>query len=363
MTQALARILAETIREQGPMSVADYMAAALGHPEHGYYTGHDPFGLGGDFTTAPEISQMFGELIGLWCLLTWQAMGSPERLVLAEIGPGRGTLMADLLRTAQVRPPFAAALEVVLVETSPALRNRQAQTLAGHKVAWVERVEDLPPGPLLVVANELFDALPIRQFERQGGVWRERRVGLDPDGGFVFVTGAETDRADLPTAADDGAIAEIGEAGLALAGWLGRRLATTSGAALIIDYGHQSGGFGDTFQAVRRHRYHPVLRDPGHVDLTAHVDFARLAAAAVAAGARVDGPVSQGLFLSRMGLEERARMLMQTATPEQAATLAAGARRLIDPGEMGTLFRVLALASPTLPKLSALDAPQGSSPP
>lgn len=363
MTQALARILAETIRERGPISVAEYMAAALGHPQYGYYTGHDPFGLGGDFTTAPEISQMFGELIGLWCLLTWQAMGSPERLVLAEIGPGRGTLMADLLRAARIRPPFADALTVVLVETSPALRNRQAQTLAGHDVAWVERVEDLPPGPLLVVANELFDALPIRQFERQGGVWRERRIGLDQDGNFVFVAGEETARPDLPADAADGQIAEIGEAGLALAEWLGRRVVADGGAALIVDYGHQSGGIGDTFQAVRRHRYHPVLSDPGQVDLTAHVDFARLAAAARAAGARVDGPVSQGLFLSRMGLEERARMLMRTATPDQAATLAAGARRLIDPGEMGTLFRVLALASPTLPMLSALDAPQGSFPP
>jgi len=363
MTQSLARILAETIREQGPISVADYMAAALGHPEHGYYTGHDPFGRGGDFTTAPEISQMFGELIGLWCLLTWQAMGAPERMVLAEIGPGRGTLMADLLRTAQIRPAFAAALQVVLVETSPALRNRQAQTLAGSDVAWVERVEDLPPGPLLVVANELFDALPIHQFERRDGVWHERRVGLDQDGNFAFVLGEAAERPDLPSEAADGAIAEIGAAGLALAEWLGRRISAETGAALIIDYGHQSGGIGDTFQAVRRHRYHPVLSDPGQVDLTAHVDFARLAAAAERGGARVDGPVSQGLFLSRMGIEERARMLMQSATPEQAAALAAGARRLIASGEMGTLFRVLALASPTLPKLSALDAPKGSSPP
>ncbi|CCG41744.1 class I SAM-dependent methyltransferase [Magnetospirillum molischianum] len=363
MTQPLAHILAETIRVRGPISVAEYMAAALGHPEHGYYTGHDPFGLGGDFTTAPEISQMFGELIGLWCLLAWQAMGSPARLVLAEIGPGRGTLMADLLRTAQVRPAFAAALEVVLVETSPALRNRQVQTLAGHKVTWVERVEDLPPGPLLVIANELFDALPIRQFERKDGVWRERRVGLDPDGGFVFVAGAESNAPELPAEAAEGAIAEIGEAGLALATWLGRRLCADIGAALIIDYGHESGGIGDTLQAVRRHRYHPVLADPGRVDLTAHVDFARLAAAARQAGARIDGPVSQGLFLSRMGIEERATMLMREATPEQAAALAAGARRLIDPSEMGTLFRVLALASPTLPKLTALNVPQGSSPP
>jgi NADH dehydrogenase [ubiquinone] 1 alpha subcomplex assembly factor 7 len=363
MTRTLAHELAERIREQGPISVAEYMAAALGHPEHGYYIGHDPFGLGGDFTTAPEISQMFGELIGLWCLLAWQAMGEPKRVVLAEIGPGRGTLMADLLRAVQIRPSFAAALEVVLVETSPALRNRQAQTLAGRDIAWVERVEDLPPGPLLAVANELFDALPIRQFERQDGAWRERLVGLDDAGAFAFVIGPPVERPDLPPDAAEGAIAEIGEAGLTLADWLGRRLAESGGAALIVDYGHASGGIGDTFQAVRRHRYHPVLVDPGRVDLTAHVDFARLAAAARAAGARVDGPVAQGTFLSRMGLEERATMLMRAATPEQAAALAAGARRLIDPAEMGTLFRVVALAHPSLPLLPGLAAPQGSSPP
>jgi len=362
MSATVADILTERIRHHGPIPVAEYMATALYHPEFGYYTGHDPFGLGGDFTTAPEISQIFGELIGLWCLLAWQAMGSPRRVVLAEIGPGRGTLMADLLRTAQIRPDFARALEVVLVETSPALRNRQAQTLRDHPVAWVERVGQLPAGPLLVVANELFDALPIRQFVRDGGVWRDRLVGLDPEGGFQFVAGAVAARPDLPAESPDGAIIERGDAGEALAAILGRRLADSGGAALIIDYGPPVSGIGETLQAVRRHRYHSVLAEPGLADLTAHVDFARLGAAAAAAGARVEGPVPQGLFLSRMGIEERATMLMRAASPDQAAHLASGARRLIDPGEMGTLFHVLALASPALPRLPGLE-PQGSSPP
>lgn len=361
MSATVAGILAERIHRHGPIPVAEYMATALYHPELGYYTGRDPFGLGGDFTTAPEISQIFGELIGLWCLLAWQAMGSPRRVVLAEIGPGRGTLMADLLRTARIRPEFFRALEVVLVETSPALRNRQRQTLAGESVAWVERVGQLPAGPLLLVANELFDALPIRQFVRDGAVWRDRLVGLDGDGRFCFLTGAVVTRPDLPAEAPDGTIVERGEAGEALAATLGRRLAEAGGAALIVDYGPPLSGVGETLQAVRRHHYHSVLDDPGLADLTAHVDFARLAAAAAAAGARAEGPVPQGVFLSRMGIEERVTMLMRGATAEQAALLASGARRLIDPGEMGTLFHVLALASPSLPRLPGLE-PQGSSP-
>lgn len=263
MSATVAGILAERIHRYGPIPVAEYMATALYHPELGYYTGRDPFGLGGDFTTAPEISQIFGELVGLWCLLAWQAMGSPRRVVLAEIGPGRGTLMADLLRTARIRPEFFRALEVVLVETSPALRNRQRQTLAGETVAWVERVGQLPAGPLLLVANELFDALPIRQFVRDGAVWRDRLVGLDADGRFRFLAGAVVSRPDLPAEAPDGTIVERGEAGEALAATLGRRLTEAGGAALIVDYGPPVSGVGETLQAVRRHRYHSVLDEPG----------------------------------------------------------------------------------------------------
>jgi NADH dehydrogenase [ubiquinone] 1 alpha subcomplex assembly factor 7 len=354
----LAALLAERIRNSGPISVAEYMAEALGHPEHGYYMSREPFGLAGDFTTAPEISQVFGELVGLWCAIMWQAMGSPPKVVLAEMGPGRGTLMADLLRAARTLPPFAAALDIHLIETSPALRNRQAQTLAGEPARWVERFDQLPDGPLLLVANELFDALPIRQFQKTGGGWAERCVGLDPSGAFVFVPGKRLKRPPLATSvlkAPDGAIAEICEPGRKLAAAIGARLRTSPGAALIIDYGPSESAAGDSLQAVKGHRFHPVLSEPGRADLTAHVDFQALAEAGRRAGATAHGPVSQGRWLLRMGIEERTVMLMKTASPDRAADLAGRARRLIDPGEMGTLFKVLALASPSLPVPPGLD--------
>ncbi len=356
---SLAALLAERIRADGPMGVDVFMAEALGHPQYGYYMGRDPFGAGGDFTTAPEISQMFGELIGLWGAIVWQSMGAPARVVLAEIGPGRGTLMADLLRAARTLPAFAAAIEAYLIETSPALRNRQAQTLAQDKVTWLERFEDLPEGPLLLVANELFDALPIRQYEKRPDGWVERKIGLDEAGGFVFVAGdvvVSPALAPEVLAAPIGAVAEICEPGRALAAAIGQRLATSPGAALIVDYGPPASGAGDSLQAVRSHRYHPALADPGHVDLTAHVDFQALAEAGAGAGAAAHGPVSQGRWLLRLGIEERTVMLMRNATPDQAADIAGRARRLIDPGEMGTLFQVLALASPDLPTPPGLDA-------
>ena len=245
---SLAALLAERIRADGPMGVDVFMAEALGHPQYGYYMGRDPFGAGGDFTTAPEISQMFGELIGLWGAIVWQSMGAPARVVLAEIGPGRGTLMADLLRAARTLPAFAAAIEAYLIETSPALRNRQAQTLAQDKVTWLERFEDLPEGPLLLVANELFDALPIRQYEKRPDGWVERKIGLDEAGGFVFVAGdvvVSPALAPEVLAAPIGAVAEICEPGRALAAAIGQRLATSPGAALIVDYGPPASGAGD----------------------------------------------------------------------------------------------------------------------
>ncbi|CAA7612277.1 conserved hypothetical protein [Candidatus Terasakiella magnetica] len=352
----LAALLAGRIRSSGPLPLSEFMAEALGHPQYGYYMARDPFGVAGDFTTSPEISQMFGELVGLWCAIVWQAMGSPPKVVLAEMGPGRGTLMADILRAARTLPPFAAALDVYLVETSPSLRNRQAQTLAGQPATWVERFEDLPPGPLLLVANELFDALPIRQLEKHGSAWHERMVGLSDAGSLDFVTGPEVPAPPLAEAvrqAPDGAVAELCPQGRALAQAIGCRVAASGGAALIIDYGYTRSAVGDSLQALRRHCYHPVLSDPGEADLTAHVDFQALAEAA--GEAAVHGPVAQGRFLLRLGIEERAVMLMRNATPEVAADIAGRARRLIDPGEMGTLFQVLALCHPTLPVPPGLE--------
>lgn len=347
--RSLTDILAERIRQGGPITVADYMTEALGHPEHGYYTTREPFGAGGDFTTAPEISQMYGELIGLWCAIVWQSLGTPSRIVLAELGPGRGTLMNDMLRAAGTVPAFLAACDVWLVETSPRLRARQQQTLAGRDVQWCERFEDLPDGPLLVVANELFDALPIRQFEKRDGIWYERMVGLS-EHGFEFVLGPATvpDVPEAVLAAEDGSIAETCPQGRALAAAIGRRLAgALPGMALLVDYGHARSAAGDTLQAVKRHRFHPVLDKPGLADITSHVDFEALAAAAVPA--RAWGPLTQGDFLRRLGIETRAAMLAQAGGPKVAADIAGQMRRLIDPGEMGNLFKALALAHPALP--------------
>ncbi|MCA1909692.1 MAG: SAM-dependent methyltransferase [Magnetospirillum sp.] len=341
--ETLADSLRRRIDQGGPITVADYMAEATGH----YYNNREPFGVTGDFTTAPEISQMFGELIGLWCAMTWQMLGSPDRVVLAEIGPGRGTLMNDLLRAAGAVPPFLKAAEVWLVETSPRLAARQRQTLAGRDVTWCESIDQLPDGPLLLVANELFDALPIRQFEKRDGTWYERMVGCT-DLGFEFVLGPAT-QPDLPEdvlEAPDGSVAEICEAGRSLAKRIGRRLNRQPGMALIVDYGHVRSGTGDTLQALSRHRFHAVLDRPGTADLTAHVDFQSLAAAAVPA--RAWGPMPQGDFLRLLGIETRAAMLAQAGGDKVAAEIMGQMRRLIDADEMGTLFKALALASPTL---------------
>jgi NADH dehydrogenase [ubiquinone] 1 alpha subcomplex assembly factor 7 len=340
----LAQILAQRIRDNGPISVADYMQAASRH----YYAARDPFGARGDFVTAPEVSQMFGELIGLWCVETWRAMGAPTRVVLAELGPGRGTLLADALRAAHVAPDFLAAAELHLVETSAALRARQGVALADYRPQWHACAEELPAGPALIVANEFFDALPVRQYVRAADGWHERRVGLSAERlVFVLEEKAIRNESDAPV----GAIREIGEETLALAIDLGRRVTRQGGTALLIDYGPANGGFGDTLQALRAHRRAEVLRDPGMADVTAHVDFTALAAAAAQTGARIHGPVEQGRFLRALGIETRAARLM-AASPAQAATVAAGLRRLTDPQAMGSLFKVMAIADPALPPLA-----------
>ncbi len=355
---ALGELIAARIARLGAITVADYMAEAVAHPDHGYYMSGDPFGARGDFVTAPEISQMFGELIGLWCADTWQRMGGPEPVLLVELGPGRGTLMADALHAARVVPGFGAALRLHFVEISPALRARQRDTLAerASDVAptWHENLDQVPDGPLLLVANEFFDALPIRQFEKRPEGWCERLVTLAPDGEtFAFALAPPGPQAAvlLPAAlraAAPGAVAEVSAPAIAIAGEIGRRLATGGGAALIIDYGHAEPRTGATLQAVRRHAAHPVLEDPGAADLTAHVDFSTLARAATEAGARAHGPVPQGRFLEALGIGARARALGQSATPDQASEIASALRRLTHPREMGELFKVLALGHPDL---------------
>jgi NADH dehydrogenase [ubiquinone] 1 alpha subcomplex assembly factor 7 len=345
----LARMLAQRIRDQGPITVADYMKAAADH----YYRRRDPLGARGDFITAPEISQMFGELIGLWCVETWRAMGAPANFILTELGPGRGTLMRDALRAASLVPAFGAAAQLHLVEASATLRAAQAAALADRAPHWHDRADELPAGPMILVANEFLDALPIRQFQRGANGWRERRVGLAEEK-FAFVL----DAADFPCGAEPpvGAIGETSPEARDLAAWLGRRVAQQGGAALLIDYGYTKSGFGDTLQALRAHRRVDVLSDPGEADLTAHVDFAAIAHAAAAA--RIHGPVEQGRFLRALGIRARADRLMATASEREAAAIAAGYRRLVDPEGMGALFKVLAIADPALPALAGFaEAP------
>jgi NADH dehydrogenase [ubiquinone] 1 alpha subcomplex assembly factor 7 len=355
----LGQILAETIRRSGPIGVDRFMAAALGDPEHGYYPTRDPLGAAGDFTTAPEISQVFGEIIGLWCAEQWQQMGGPDPVQLVELGPGRGTLMADLLRAMAVLPPARAAMRLHLVETSPVLRRRQQEQLQARHPdivpSWHDTLDTVPPGPLLLVANEFFDALPIRQWQHWAGAWRERRIGLDAAGAFAFTPGPpETPPIEPPPAAE-GAIFETAEPGLAIAGAIGRRLAAAPGAALIIDYGHTQTAIGETLQAVLRHRYAPVFDAPGEADLTAHVDFAALARALAAGGARCWGPVTQGRFLAANGAAQRLSALTRGKPAAVAAEISHAVARLLDPAQMGSLFKVLAATPADRPAPSGFE--------
>ncbi|MCX5578033.1 class I SAM-dependent methyltransferase [Kaistia terrae] len=335
----LGEKLVRRIENFGPITVADYMAACLGDPEFGYYTTREPFGAAGDFVTAPEVSQMFGELLGLWAVTTWQRMGSPSRFVLAEIGPGRGTLMADALRAAQVAPGFEQAASIVLVETSERLREIQKATLASHGVDWADTVEALPDGPAIVIANELFDALPVRQFLRMRDGWAERMVGAS-DGQLVFGLrpNAQFDGAD--DTAPEGSLIETAAISAAIMATLADRLQRFGGAFLAIDYGHAESGFGDTLQALRRHQFDDPLAHPGEADLTVHVDFAALARTAEANGAHASAIWTQGDFLLALGLLERAGRLGAGNAAAQDAIRAA-VERLAGPAAMGTLFKVL----------------------
>ena len=351
----LEEVLARRIRVHGPLTVAEFMAEALGHPEYGYYATRDPLGRRGDFTTAPEISQVFGELIGLWCADLWDRAGRPTPFILAELGPGRGTLMADALRAARVMPEFLAALRLHLVETSPVLRQRQHRALKHFAPSWHDSIASLPAGPLFVIANEFIDALPIRQLVKTEDGWHEKLIGLSAEAdrlAFALSPAPTPAAALVPEdlrAAPPGSICEINPAALAVADTITRRLVDAGGAALIIDYGYVKRACGDTLQALRRHQRHDPLDDPGTADLTAHVDFAALAEAAAAIGATVWGPAAQGAFLQGLGIASRTETLLAGATPGQAADIGAACRRLIDPGEMGTLFKVLCIAPPTLP--------------
>jgi SAM-dependent MidA family methyltransferase len=338
------------------------MELCLTHPEHGYYVSRDPLGREGDFTTAPEVSQMFGELLGLWTASVWKSIGSPPTLRLIELGPGRGTMMADALRAIRVLPPLYESIDIHLVEINPVLRERQRTTLSGSRnITWHDSLDDVPEGPAIILANEYFDVLPIHQVVRRETGWHERVVNLDDDGKLSFgaaeepIPRFEVLLPPLVRAAPIGAVFE----------WrpdhemmkIATRVRDQGGAVLVIDYGHMRSDAGDTFQAIARHSFADPLKHPGQADVTAHVDFQALARAAEDVGARVHGPVTQGEFLKRLGIETRAVTLMGKTTSEVSADIAAALKRLTDSGRggMGSMFKVLAVTQPDLTMVAGLS--------
>jgi NADH dehydrogenase [ubiquinone] 1 alpha subcomplex assembly factor 7 len=360
----LAAEIRRMIADEGPLPVARYMALCLTHPRHGYYVTHDPLGERGDFVTAPEVSQMFGELIGLWAATVWRMMGAPRTVNLIELGPGRGTLMADALRAARLVPAFRAAIRVHLVETSPVLKQRQRETLSwlAEPPTWHGDIAHVPSGPSIVIANEFFDALPVHQAVKASDGWHERVVGRGGDDEtLVFGLSPEPLRgldAAWPAnvrGAAEGALFEWRSD--AVVREVARRLVRDNGAALVIDYGHGESAPGETLQAVAGHGFADPLASPGEMDLTAHVDFAALGRAARQEGAGVNGPVTQGDFLRRLGIAERAQRLAANATAKQASAVEAALTRLTDdrPTGMGTLFKAMAIAHPGLATLPGFE--------
>jgi NADH dehydrogenase [ubiquinone] 1 alpha subcomplex assembly factor 7 len=355
----LAQRLKDQIREAGPLTIAQFMAACLYDPQHGYYARAPRIGAEGDFITAPVISQMFGELIGLWCVHEWDAMGRPPAFHWIELGPGTGALIADAWRATRVEPAFRAAARLHLVEVSPALRIEQARALArlGAQPRWHDALEDVPLGPSLMVANEFFDCMPIRQFVRESEGWRERLVGLSDAGdlsfGLLQPPLREGDPMIPPSLIDapQGAIAEHAPGLAPMIDLIAARLRAAPGRALVIDYAGD--GSGDTLQAVRAHQKESPLAAPGEADLTARVDFTALKILARASGLGVAGAATQGDFLRTLGLDQRAQALAE-AHPDRAERIAREHARLTGPDQMGALFKVLCLSSPVLPPPAGL---------
>ena len=355
------------IQSSGPMPVWRYMELCLMHPEHGYYVSRDPLGREGDVTPAPEVSQMFGELLGLWAASVWRAIGSPPALRLVELGPGRGTMMADALRALRVLPPLYQSLSTHLVEINPVLREKQSATLSGvRNLSWHDSIDDVPEGPAVIFANEYFDVLPIHQVVKRETGWHERVIKLDDGGKLVFAAADEpTPRFEvllppLVRAAPVGAVFEWRPDAEIMK--IAKRVREQDGAALIIDYGHLRSDAGDTFQAIARHSFADPLKNPGQADVTAHVDFQALVRAAEDMGARAHGPVTQGEFLKRLGIETRALTLMGKTTPEVSADISNALKRLTDSGRggMGSMFKVLAITEPHLTSVAGLSDEQES---
>ncbi|WP_019961306.1 class I SAM-dependent methyltransferase [Woodsholea maritima] len=355
--EKLAQRIVDRITQEGPVPIHLYMAEALFDPMGGFYATKDPLGAGADFITAPEISQMFGELIGLWVLQCWDDLGRPDPFNLIELGPGKGTMMADALRAARMMPDFLAATTVTLVEASPALKMVQGQTLSGCHVPlnWADSLEKAPQGPAIILGNEFLDCLPIRQALRHEGAWYERCIALDPAkiGKLAFYRGpqlAEHDIDLIPAPlrdAPEGSLVEIRPGDHQVIEALKARFAHSPGRALFIDYGPCRSEAGDSLQALRAHEKVSPLDRPGTADLTAHVDFAELSRLATSAGLEVQGPVVQEQFLKALGIESRAATLMGADDATRDIVIRQ-AWRLLDPTQMGHLFKVISLAAPGL---------------
>jgi NADH dehydrogenase [ubiquinone] 1 alpha subcomplex assembly factor 7 len=345
----VAQHLKDLIRADGPISVAEFMRVCLTGRADSYYRRADPFGAAGDFVTAPEVSQIFGELIGLWCADMWRQLGAPKRFNLIELGPGRGTLMRDALRAARVVPGFLDAVSVVLVEVSEALRRVQRDTLSDTTapVHWRDAFDDVDDkAPLIVVANEFFDALPVRQFVRSERGWAERCVGLDTAGALSFGLAPVGSTVAGLGDGEVGAVREMAPARVGVARAIGERIADEGGAALVIDYGFTGPAWGDTLQAVKGHAFVDVLAEPGLADLTSHVDFTTLAQAFADGGARASAVTTQGEFLSGLGAFQRVAKLKVAANATQARDLDSAYHRLTAPDAMGSLFKVLCAVAP-----------------
>lgn len=345
---ALLPIIRQKIESEGPISIADFMALALGHPEHGYYRKHNPLGAKGDFITSPEISQVFGEMIGVWMGEVWRQLGAgPVSLV--ELGPGRGTLMADLLRATKKIPGFHESLTIHMVETSPVLAHEQYLQLRNEhrRIEWLESVDELPQSKTLLVANEFFDALPIKQHMVTPEGMCERKIYWNPKTEQLeFILGqAGLSLAKSGKVIPDGTIIEQCPSARSIMRSISNHIKTHHGAALFIDYGYLGDAHHDTLQAVKSHQFHPVLKDPGDADITAHVDFTSLMDIAREAGVFVHGLENQGTFLTRMGAELRAEMLMKNALDTQREAISSSVKRLISPQAMGELFKVMAITS------------------
>ncbi|MBB5050020.1 SAM-dependent MidA family methyltransferase [Rhodopseudomonas rhenobacensis] len=359
---SLQDVIKQLIKSAGPMPVWRYMDLCLTHPAFGYYVSRDPLGREGDFTTAPEVSQMFGELLGLWAASVWKSIGSPQLVRLIELGPGRGTMMADALRALRVVPPLFQALQVHLIEINPVLREKQKATLAGMpNLHWHQSLDEVPGGSTIIFANEYFDVLPIHQMVRGERGWHERTVEIGDGDRLLFGMAPEPAPhfeqllPPLVRAAPQGAVFEWRPDAEIMS--IASRVREEGGAALIIDYGHLRGDAGDTFQAIAKHSFADPLQNPGRADVTAHVDFQALARGAEAVAARVHGPVTQGEFLRRLGIENRAVALMAKASLEVSEDVASALKRLVEGGRggMGSMFKVMAVSEPDLAQIAGLS--------